>query len=105
MGGEIIAIEKRIDKYPASEQVRLNLKLEENLKVVAAFYQLMERWLDANYDLLTFLQMSQDEFDPINPARGFKNQDTQETFNHLLQKRNAARDLIRAYPSFADMLY
>lgn len=104
-GGEIIAIEERIATYPQEEQDRLNAKLSDNLKVVADFYNLMDKWIKANLDLLVFLEMSQDEFDPINPEKGFKNEDTQDMFNHLLQKRNHARDMIRAYPPFSDVRY
>lgn len=105
MGGEIISVEKRIEAAPKSERERLYIKLDDNLKVVANFYQLMDLWTKANLDILTFLQLSQDEFDPIKPMQGFKNPETQDTFNTLLKKRNKARDNIRAYPSFSQIQY
>ena len=104
-GGEIIGIEERISAYSQEEQNLLNAQLSENLKVVADFYNLMDRWIKANLDMLVFLEMSQDEFDSVNPDKGFKNEDTQDMFNHLLQERNKARDMIRAYPPFAEVRY
>ena len=104
MGKRIAEIERRISREPVYAD-ELRSQLIDMLPDIDRFFSVTEKWLDANLDLIEFLRLTGGKYSAKANPDYLSDQESRDTFQKLILRRNKYRDAIRQYPSFRYMEY